>query len=281
MKLGGAKKPKSNIFLKESFLIEKNIVLDGELDTLRIACALIPNQDEIMVSVVYDELLQKPIKNIAWQIEDSHSKKKIVSATKNQQNILQQMEEMAQALDPNSAYDRIIHNKHLIKKDFYFKKSEIFDLSKPLVEQKQFLELSFIKNEKPINYQLDISSEIYYKQLVISKKPEKPKTQSQRPVQVQQKTQAPSPNFGNAKVPSYLFPGRDSKQTETPAEQKPDPSQILELKELEEANMRLKGVDEFYMNTMQNPSSEVPDANNLKMLMESEGAGIENSEELF
>lgn len=265
-KIFGTKKtPKANIFLKDSFLIEKNIVLDGELYTLRLGYATAPNLDEILISAVYDELLQKPITNISWTSQDLQSSKKPASnfkAFKTQQSILKQMEEMAQALDPNSAYDRIIDDKHLIKKDFFFKKSEIFDMSKALEEKKQILEINFLSKNSNLKFPLDISQEIYFKQFPAVAPPNK-KPKSQSPSQAQApkpsaKNSEHSPNFGNAKVPSYLYPDRSSPAQKTGAENSKPPlpsqeeiNQMLELKELEEARTKLQGMDQFYQTQMQ------------------------------
>jgi len=265
---GTKKTPKPKIFLKDSFLIEKNIVLDGELYTLRLGYATAPNLDEILVSAVYDELLQKPITNISWTTQDLKSSKKPASdfkAFKTQQSILKQMEEMAQALDPNSAYDRIIDDKHLIKKDFFFKKSEIFDMSKALEEKKQILEISFLSKNSNLKFPLDISQEIYFKQLpAVAPPSKKPKSQSPSPPQAPKPTASVperNPNFGNSKVPSYLYPDRSSPATNTDtSNSSPSPeemNQMLELKELEEARMKVQGMDQFYQTQMQSdPESE-------------------------
>lgn len=267
-KIFGTKKtPKPNIFLKDSFLIEKNIVLDGELYTLRLGYATAPNLDEILVSAVYDELLQKPITNISWITQDLKSSKKPASdfkAFKTQQSILKQMEEMAQALDPNSAYDRIIDDKHLIKKDFFFKKSEIFDMSKALEEKKQILEISFLSKNSNLKFPLDISQEIYFKQLPVTPPSKKSKKQAPSPPQAPKPTASVperNANFGNSKVPSYLYPDRSSPATNTDtSNSSPSPeemNQMLELKELEEARMKVQGMDQFYQTQMQSqPESE-------------------------
>ena len=269
---GTKKTPKPKIFLKDSFLIEKNIVLDGELYTLRLGYATAPNLDEILVSAVYDELLQKPITNISWTTQDLKSSKKPASdfkAFKTQQSILKQMEEMAQALDPNSAYDRIIDDKHLIKKDFFFKKSEIFDMSKALEEKKQILEISFLSKNSNLKFPLDISQEIYFKQLPVTPPSKKPKSQSPSPPQAPKPTASVperNPNFGNSKVPSYLYPDRSSPAINTDtSNSSPSPeemNQMLELKELEEARMKVQGMDQFYQTQMQS-DPEIEDSEDL------------------
>jgi hypothetical protein len=294
-KIFGTKKtPKPNIFLKDSFLIEKNIVLDGELYALRLGYATAPNLDEILVSAVYDELLQKPITNISWITQDPKSSKKPatnIQAFKTQQSILKQMEEMAQALDPNSAYDRIINDKHLIKKDFFFKKSEIFDMSKTLEEKKQILEINFLSKNSNLKFPLDISQEIYFKQFPAVAPPSK-KPKSQSPSQSQKpKPTASTPernaNFGNAKVPSYLYPDRSSPAPDTAAQNRsPSPeeiNQMIDLKELEEARMKVQGIDQFYQTQMQSQpqTQETNIPSDLRMMMQESQEGFEDSEELF
>jgi len=247
--LGNNKKPKSILLLKDSFLVEKNIVLAGELNTLRLGYATAPELDEILVSVVYDELLQKPITKISWITQDLKSTKKPAStfqAIKTQQTILKQMEEMAQGLDPVSAYDRIINDKHLIKKDFFFKKSDIFDMSKALEEKKHLLEISFLSKETSVVFPLDISEMIYFRQSA--------------PAQNRAPSQAPTKNPAQNRAPSQA-----------------EINQMLELKELEEARSKVQGMNEFYQTQMQSPVQEEKIPAELQMLMQEE-SGAEDQD---
>ncbi|MEY3369539.1 MAG: hypothetical protein RLZZ361_209, partial [Cyanobacteriota bacterium] len=201
---------------------------------------------------------------------------------------LKQMEEMAQALDPNQAYDRIITSKHLVKKDFFFKKSEIFNTSKPLEEQKQFLEICFAKAETNPKFILDISEQIYFKNLPNIEKKNKSNS-AQTKTQQLNKSQFPqeqNTNLGNAKVPRYLFQAPKNSAINTQESQNPNPvevNQMLELKEIEEAKQRLQGMDQFYQTQFSAPSqvqdSNIP--NELQILIQESQTGLDDNEELF
>ena len=275
-------KNKAQVFLKDSFLLEKNIVLDGELYALRIGYALVPNSDEMIISTVYDELLQKPINNILWQTTEIKASKippKSYTPHKIEQVILKQMEEMAQTLDPNLAYDRFINDKHLIQKKFFFKKSEIFDMSKPLQEKKQILEINFLAKNANLKFPLDISELIYFKQSPAPKtpSPQKPKASKAQASQF-------NPNGGNAKVPRYLFPQSKSVDSNTAPRQpsQEELSQELELKELEEVKMKVQGMDQFYQTQFQ-PEKQADEniPNNLQMLMREAEDSSSEEQDLF
>jgi hypothetical protein len=283
-----SKKAKTKILLKDSFLVEKNIVLAGELDTLRLGYATAPELDEILISVVYDELLQKPITNITWQTQELKNSKvpaRNTQSFKTQQTILKQMEEMAQGLDPNSAYDRIINDKHLIKKDFFFRKSEIFDMSKTLEEKKQILEINFLSKDTKLVFPLDISDLVYFRQSAPA--PQKPQKQALIPDTKKSKSTNSefSPNFGRSKVPGYLFPqGREAPaqnqaqtQTQNRSPSQAEINQMLELKELEEARSKVQGMNEFYQTQMQSPVQEEKIPAELQMLMQEE-SGAEDQD---
>jgi hypothetical protein len=166
--------------------------------------------------------------------------------------VLKQMEQMALAYDPTSAYDRIVEDKHVINKSFFFNKAEIFtNLEK---EFAHFLEIEFAGN---IKKQLRIDSQIYLKPEPLVSPATATKSKQKAPVI----NPNLNPNFGDIKPPSYLRPAPQEEVPTLPQQQVPtvNPNEQVqeidpELKQqMDDIQMMLNGGSEGFGEEEEDP----------------------------